>query len=108
MDVVHELRRKQDDLKADRKALVDRLAEIDRKIAAVDTVIQIYEPGHLPRKAAAQRGRKGGQFLGGLFADDNVSARILNTLRLAQTSISTYECAIRVAQHAAGVHLPWR
>jgi len=72
MDVVHELRRKQDDLKADRNALVDRLAEIDRKIAAVDTVIQIYEPGHSPRKAAAQRGRKGGQFLGGLFADESL------------------------------------
>ncbi len=32
MDVVRELRRKQDDLKADRKALVDQIAEIDRKI----------------------------------------------------------------------------
>lgn len=97
MDVVRELRRKQDDLKADRQALIDQIAEIDRQIAAVDTVIQIYEPGHSPLKAAAQRGRKGGQFLGGLFANDNLSARILNTLRLAQTPISSHECAIRVA-----------
>lgn len=98
MDVVRELRRKQDDLKADRKALVDQIAEIDRKIAAVDTVIQIYEPEYSPRNAAAQRTCKRGQILGGLFAEDNLSARILNTLRLAQTPISTHECAIRVAQ----------
>jgi len=97
MDVVRELRRKQDDLKADRKALVDQIAEIDRKMAAVDMVIQICEPGHSPTKASAQRGRKGGKFLDGLFADDNISAMILNTLRLAQTPISSHECAIRVA-----------
>ncbi|QLH69221.1 hypothetical protein [Rhodopseudomonas palustris] len=72
-------------------------AGLDRQIAAVDKVIQIYEPGHSPRKAAAQRGRKGGQCLGGLFANENLSARILNTLRLAQTRISSHECAIRVA-----------
>ena len=94
MEVVRELRRKQDDLKADRKALVDQIAEIDRKIAAIDTVIQVYEPGHSPRKAAAQRAGKRGQFLGGLFAEDNLSARILDTLRLAHTPISLHECAI--------------
>ncbi len=97
MDVVRELRRKQDDLKADRQALVDQIAEIDKQIAAVDTVIQIYEPGHSPRKAASPRTGKRGQFLGGLFATDNLFARILNTLRLAQTPISSHECTIRVA-----------
>jgi hypothetical protein len=91
------LRRKQDDLKADRQALADQLAEIDRKIAAVDTVIQIYEPDHLPTKAVSRGGGKRGKSLAGLFADDNLSARILNTLRLAQTPISSHECAIRVA-----------
>ena len=40
---------------------------------------------------------KRGQFLGGMFTNDNLSARILNTLRLAQAPISSHECAIRVA-----------
>jgi hypothetical protein len=83
MDVARELRRKQDDLRANRQALVDQIAEIDRQIAAVDTVIQIYEPDYLPTKAKSRRTGKRGQFVGGLFADDNLNARILNTLRLA-------------------------
>jgi hypothetical protein len=33
-----ELRLKQDDLKYDRQALVDRIAKIERDIAAIDTV----------------------------------------------------------------------
>lgn len=73
------------------------MAEIDNQIAAPDTVIQIYEPDHSPTKSISRRNGTRGKFLGGLFADDNLSARILNTLRLAQTPISTHECAVRVA-----------
>ncbi|MEH2469156.1 hypothetical protein V1281_001590 [Nitrobacteraceae bacterium AZCC 2161] len=96
MDVARELRRKQDDLKGDRQLLVDRLAEVDKQIAALDTVIRIWEPDHSPTSAVAPRAKRG-TFLGGLFADQNLSALILNTLRLAQVPISSHECAIRVA-----------
>ena len=77
--------------------MVDQIAKIDRDIAAVDMVIQIYKSDHLPTKAQSRRAGKRGIFLGGLFAEDNLSARILNTLRLAQTPISSHECAIRAA-----------
>jgi hypothetical protein len=97
MEVVRELRRKQDELRSDRQVLIDQIAKIDTDIAAVDTVIQIYEPGHAPAKVKTRRAGPRGAFLGGLFADDNLSARILNTLRLAQTPISSHECEIRVA-----------
>lgn len=97
MDVVRELRRKQDDLRCDRQALADKMAEINDQIAAFDTVIQAYEPGHLPAKKKPRQSRKRGNFLDGLFAGDNLNARILNTLRLAQTPISSHECATRVA-----------
>ena len=43
MDVVRELRRKQDDLKGDRQAIVGQMAEIDKQIAALDTGIRIWE-----------------------------------------------------------------
>jgi hypothetical protein len=97
MEVVRELRRKQDELRSDRQALIDKIAKIDTDIGSVDTVIQIYEPDHTPTKAKTRRAGTLTAFLGGLFADDNLSARILNTLRLAQTPISSHECAIRVA-----------
>jgi hypothetical protein len=35
MEVVRELRRKQDELRSDRKALIDKIAKIDTDIAAV-------------------------------------------------------------------------
>jgi len=97
MEVVRELRRKQDELRSDRQDLIDKIAKIDTDIAAVDTVIQIYEPDHAPLKAKPRRAGIRSPFLGGLLTDDNLSARILNTLRLAQTPISSHECAIRVA-----------
>lgn len=43
MDVVRELRRKQDDSRADRQALADQMAEIDYQIEAFDTVIRKRE-----------------------------------------------------------------
>jgi hypothetical protein len=51
MEVVRELRRKQDELRSDRQALIDKIAKIDTDIGSVDTVIQIYEPDHTPTKA---------------------------------------------------------
>jgi len=41
--VVRELRRKQDDLKAGRKALADQMAGIDNQIAVLDTVTDAIE-----------------------------------------------------------------
>jgi hypothetical protein len=41
MDVVRELRRKQDDLRCDRQALADQMAEIDDQIAAFDAVFRL-------------------------------------------------------------------
>jgi hypothetical protein len=49
------LRRKQDDLKGDRQLLVERLAEVDKQIAALDTVIRIWEPDYSPTSAVAPR-----------------------------------------------------
>lgn len=51
MDLVRKMRRKQDDLKGDRQLLVERLAEVDKQIAALDTVIRIWEPDHSPTSA---------------------------------------------------------
>ncbi|WP_110781541.1 hypothetical protein [Rhodopseudomonas faecalis] len=97
MDVVRELCSKHDELRSVRQELIDQIAKIDRDIAAIDTVIQIYKPDHTLTKSKTRRSSTRGTFLGGLFADDNLSARILNTLRLAQVPISSHECAIRVA-----------
>jgi len=75
MDVVREQRRKQDDLKADRQTLVDQIAQIDDQIAAFDTtVIQTYEPDHMPAKKKPRQNVKRRQFLDGLFVGDNLNA----------------------------------
>jgi hypothetical protein len=54
MDVVRELRRKQDDVKADRQELVDQ-------IAAFDSVIQAYEPNRTQAKKKSRQNGKRGQ-----------------------------------------------
>ncbi len=82
MDVVRELRRKQDALRSDRPLLFERLAEVDKQVAALDTVIQIWEPDHFPTKAVARRRGKSEKFLDGLFEGENFAALILDTLRL--------------------------
>ena len=97
MDVVRELQKKQDDLKAERQSLVDQIAQIDDRIAAFDTVIQTYEPDHLPAKKKPRQTGKRGKLADGLFAADNFNALILDALRLAKTPITYQECGIRVA-----------
>lgn len=97
MSIVHELQKKQDDLKTDRQALVDQIAKIDHQIGAIDTVIGIYDPNHAPARKEPRKNGKRGNFLDGLFAADNFNALILDALRLAKTPITYQECGIRVA-----------